>query len=103
MNTKDEIVYYCEELHPVGALMLTGEWGCGKTFLIEHDWNRITAIEDLCGRVTDDVEDWEALEEELEGLIRDLSRLLKDDWERTKAEVSLRYWLMYKIKKMRWK
>ena len=37
MNTKDEIVYFCNELHPVGALMLTGEWGCGKTYLIEHD------------------------------------------------------------------
>lgn len=37
VNTKDEIIYYCNEVHPVGALLLTGEWGCGKTFLIEHD------------------------------------------------------------------
>lgn len=27
---------YCCEPEPVGALMLTGDWGCGKTYLIEH-------------------------------------------------------------------
>ena len=37
MKTIDELVYYCNEPDPVGALMLTGEWGCGKTFLIEHE------------------------------------------------------------------
>lgn len=37
MNTVDELVDYCRELEPVGALMLSGEWGCGKTYLIEHD------------------------------------------------------------------
>lgn len=36
MKTIDELVYYCKEPDPVGALMLTGEWGSGKTFLIEH-------------------------------------------------------------------
>ena len=36
MNTLDELIYYCNEPEPVGALMLTGEWGCGKTYLIEH-------------------------------------------------------------------
>lgn len=35
MKSIDELVYYCNEPDPVGALMLTGEWGCGKTFLIE--------------------------------------------------------------------
>lgn len=30
MNTIEELEYYCEEPQPVGALMLTGEWGCGK-------------------------------------------------------------------------
>ena len=28
MNTIEELEYYCEEPQPVGALMLTGEWGC---------------------------------------------------------------------------
>lgn len=26
MNTLDELVYYCNETEPVGALMLTGEF-----------------------------------------------------------------------------
>lgn len=37
MNTLEELTYYCREPEPVGALLLTGEWGCGKTYLIEHD------------------------------------------------------------------
>nr|MCR5608619.1 KAP family NTPase [Lachnospiraceae bacterium] len=37
MSTLDDLIYYCEEKEPAGALMLTGEWGCGKTYLIEHD------------------------------------------------------------------
>lgn len=36
MKTIDELIYYCNEPEPIGALMLTGEWGSGKTFLIEH-------------------------------------------------------------------
>lgn len=32
-----ELVYYCTEPEPVGALMFTGEWGCGKTYLIDHE------------------------------------------------------------------
>ncbi len=36
MNTLEELVYYCREPEPIGALLLTGEWGCGKTYLIEH-------------------------------------------------------------------
>ena len=34
MNTIDELLYYCNEIEPVGALLLTGEWGCGKTYFI---------------------------------------------------------------------
>ena len=30
-------MYYCHECEPVGALLLSGEWGCGKTHLIEHE------------------------------------------------------------------
>lgn len=36
MNTLEELEYYCKEINPVGALMLTGEWGCGKTYLIDE-------------------------------------------------------------------
>ena len=36
MNTIEELEYYCNELQPVGALMLTGEWGCGKTYLLNN-------------------------------------------------------------------
>ena len=37
MKTVEELVYYCNECEPVGALLLSGEWGCGKTHLIEHE------------------------------------------------------------------
>ncbi len=37
MSTLDELVHYSKEKNPIGALMLTGEWGCGKTYLIEHE------------------------------------------------------------------
>lgn len=37
MSTLDELIHYCNEPDPMGALMLTGEWGCGKTYLIKHD------------------------------------------------------------------
>ena len=36
MDTIEELKYYCNEPYPVGALMLTGEWGCGKTYLINN-------------------------------------------------------------------
>ena len=35
MNIVDELSYYCNQDNPVGALLLKGEWGCGKTHLIE--------------------------------------------------------------------
>ena len=37
MSTLDEVIHYCNETDPVGALMLKGEWGCGKTYLIKHE------------------------------------------------------------------
>lgn len=37
MKTLDELMYYCEEPEPVGAVLLTGEWGCGKTYLIDNE------------------------------------------------------------------
>lgn len=36
MNSISELEYYCKTNDPVGALLLTGEWGCGKTYLIEN-------------------------------------------------------------------
>lgn len=39
MNVLEELIYYCNESQPAGALMLTGEWGCGKTYLIENELN----------------------------------------------------------------
>jgi len=37
VDTLEELKYYCEENQPVGAMLLNGEWGCGKTYLIDHD------------------------------------------------------------------
>ena len=37
MRTLDELMYYCEEPEPVGAVLLTGEWGCGKTYLMDTE------------------------------------------------------------------
>ena len=36
MDIIEELKYYCNELQPVGALMLTGEWGCGKRYLLNN-------------------------------------------------------------------
>ena len=36
VDTIEELKYYCAEPQPVGALMLTGEWGCGKTYLLNN-------------------------------------------------------------------
>ncbi len=35
MSTLHELIYYCSEEDPMGAVFLTGEWGCGKTYLVE--------------------------------------------------------------------
>ena len=37
MSTLDELIHYCNEKNPIGAMLLTGEWGCGKSYLIEND------------------------------------------------------------------
>ncbi len=36
MNILEELKEYCSEKKPAGALMLTGEWGCGKTYYLEN-------------------------------------------------------------------
>ena len=35
MSTLHELVRYCKQEKHLGAILLTGEWGCGKTYLIE--------------------------------------------------------------------
>lgn len=36
MTTVEELEDFCKEPCPVGAILLSGEWGCGKTYLIEE-------------------------------------------------------------------
>ena len=35
MSTLHELVRYCTQERHQGAILLTGEWGCGKTYLVE--------------------------------------------------------------------
>lgn len=35
MDTKAEIEYYLKQAKPNGALMIKGDWGCGKTFFLK--------------------------------------------------------------------
>ncbi len=37
MSTLQELARYCREESHLGVLLLTGEWGCGKTYLIEKE------------------------------------------------------------------
>ena len=30
----DALIHYCKEIEPIGALLLSGEWGCGKTYMV---------------------------------------------------------------------
>lgn len=46
MTTLEELKSYCDDPEPIGALMLTGEWGCGKSYFITHDFAE--AIKDQC-------------------------------------------------------
>ena len=52
MKTVDELVYYCHEWEPVGALLLSGEWGCGKTYLIEHELKNALADTSVVLRIS---------------------------------------------------
>ena len=36
LNAVDEIKYYCKQKYPMGALLLKGEWGSGKTYLVNE-------------------------------------------------------------------
>lgn len=46
MNLIEELKNYCDINNPVGALMLSGEWGCGKTYLIKTKF--IPSVKDTC-------------------------------------------------------
>ena len=37
MSTIQALINYCNIDFPVGALLLTGEWGCGKTYLVDNN------------------------------------------------------------------
>ena len=37
MGTLDELIHYCKKEHPAGSMVLVGESGCGKTYLIETE------------------------------------------------------------------
>lgn len=36
MNVIEEIIEFCSQENSIGALLLTGNWGCGKTYLINN-------------------------------------------------------------------
>ena len=40
MSTLSELLYYCKEANSFGALMFTGKWGCGKTYLIDKELSK---------------------------------------------------------------
>ncbi len=45
-QTIKDLMYYCLLEKPVGAILLAGEWGAGKTFLIEHQLRSV--LEETC-------------------------------------------------------
>ena len=46
MGVLEELKYYCLEENPEGALMLSGEWGSGKTYMIENEFK--SELKDSC-------------------------------------------------------
>ena len=52
MTTLEELKVYCNDPEPVGALMLTGEWGCGKSFFITHDFAEVVKGQCIIVRVS---------------------------------------------------
>ena len=52
MDIIEELKYYCNEPQPVGAIMLTGEWGCGKTYLLNYEgYTYIYTFESIWDRI----------------------------------------------------
>jgi len=52
MSTLDELIYYCGIETPTGAFMLNGEWGIGKTHLIEKELTKALAHSHVIVRVS---------------------------------------------------
>ena len=52
MSTINELAYYCKLNNPVGALLLTGEWGCGKTYIIENELKELLKDSHIIIRVS---------------------------------------------------
>lgn len=44
MNTLDELKYYINDRNPVGAIMLTGKWKCGKSIFNRAQFARRSSI-----------------------------------------------------------
>lgn len=52
MSTLHELVRYCVQEKHQGAILLTGEWGCGKTHLIEKELSAALSETHLVVRVS---------------------------------------------------
>ena len=78
MNTLEELKYYCAELQPVGALMLTGEWGCGKTYLLNN--SLADELKNECVFLRVSLFGMESIEE--------VKKEVKQCWLRTVAELN---------------
>ena len=48
MNTKEEILNYISSKEICGALLLTGKWGCGKSYLIKEIVKEVNAGKKIC-------------------------------------------------------
>ena len=51
-STLNELEYYCEQENPTGALMLTGEWGSGKTYLVDQILSKTLAETHIIIRIS---------------------------------------------------
>lgn len=48
MNTESEIKSYIESKENIGALLVTGKWGCGKTYLLKKISDSYKSSEKYC-------------------------------------------------------
>ena len=78
MDTLEELKYYCDEPQPVGALMLTGEWGCGKTYLLNNSLSNV--LKDKCVFLRVSLFGMSSIEE--------VKKEVKQCWIRTVAELN---------------
>lgn len=78
MDTIEELKYYCSEPEPVGALMLTGEWGCGKTYLLNNSLTH--ELEDTCVLLRVSLFGMESIEE--------VKKEVKQCWLRSAVELN---------------